>query len=310
MILIITTHEHAYTHRSLQSELDVDVRVVSYFEFLERKPARPRATYIFTDFDRLAPSVLPKIAVGYRKLRAAGCKVLNDPARALGRFGLLRALNRAGINDFDAYRVDSLEQPRKWPVFLRLEGNHLAPVTGLLHSQRELDLALEAIQKEGVPQSALVIIEYAAEPVRPGLFRKLSVFRVGDRLIGCTCAHDDHWLVKYGKKGIGTPDLYDEEYQFVAENPFGEMLLPVFDMAGVDYGRVDFGLVGGRPQVYEINTNPDIKLRPPPSPAPKRNESIELFRVKYLAAMQAIDTEVNIAAGPPNAAVHASDEFS
>jgi hypothetical protein len=84
--------------------------------------------------------------------------------------------------------------------------------------------------------------------------------------------------VKYGKPGIATPELYEEEYDFIATNPFAEALRPVFDIAGVDYGRVDFGLVAGRPQIYEINTNPDIKLRPPPGDVQRRNDSIDLFR--------------------------------
>lgn len=290
MILIITTANYGYTHRSLRSEQDIDIQVTTYFELFNNQGTLPQATYVFTDFDRLTPPALQQAALLYRDLRREGFMVLNDPSRALGRFGLLRALNRVGINQFDAYRVDALEKPQKWPVFLRLEGNHREPVSGLIYTQQELDAALESSLVEGLPRSALVIIEYAAEPVEPGLFRKLSVFRVKDRLIGCTCVHDDQWLVKHGKMGIGTSELYEEEYDCVANNPFGEMLMPAFEIAGLDYGRVDFGLVGGRPQVYEINTNPDIQLGPPPSPVQRRNESVELFRIKYLQAMQSIDT--------------------
>jgi hypothetical protein len=32
----------------------------------------------------------------------------------------------------------------------------------------------------------------------------------------------------------------------------------VFGIARIDYGRVDYGLVGSRPHAYEINTNPTI----------------------------------------------------
>jgi hypothetical protein len=191
---------------------------------------------------------------------------------------------------FDAYRVDELTEPRRWPVFLRAEGDHKAPVSGLLHGPEDLARAIEDAVAKGHPRSALLIIEYAAEPVREGLFRKLSAFRVGDRLLGYTCTHDDNWLVKYGKPGIAPPELYEEEYGFVAQPPFPDVIGRVFDLAGVDYGRVDFGVVGGKPQIYEINCNPDVKLRPEPSPAPRRNQSIELFRDNYLEAMRAIDT--------------------
>ena len=84
--------------------------------------------------------------------------------------------------------------------------------------------------------------------------------------------------------------MYEEEYRFVADNPFGPELRKVFDLAGIEYGRADFGLVGGRPQIYEINTNPNMKLTDPAAVNRRRNDSTELFRVNYIAAMQAIDT--------------------
>lgn len=295
MILIVTTKPHRYTHEVLEQEPGIDARVITYAD-LEDPVRWVPATYVFTDLDRLPLWGLRQTALTYRRLRDRGYRVLNDPARALGRFGLLRALNRAGINRFDAYRVDALERPRRWPVFLRVEGDHSAPVSKLLDNQEDLDAAISAAVGNGLPRSPLVIIEYAAEPVRPGLFRRLSVFRVGNRLIGATCAHDDQWLVKYGKPEVVPPELYDDEYRLVAENPFGDVLRRVFDIAGVEYGRADFGLVGGKPQIYEINTNPDLKIRPGASPVPQRNENVALFARNYLAALRAIDTETPAAA--------------
>ncbi len=289
MILILTTMPHRYTHQELELEHDIDVRVLSYAELWDDRRHVP-GTYIFTDLDRLPSGVLPETGHLFRKLQGQGFRVLNDPARVLGRYGLLRALNRAGINSFDAYRVDSLERPRKWPVFLRLEGDHKAPLSGLLADEAQLDEAIEAVVEQGFPRTAMLIVEYAAEPVRPGLFRKLSAFKIGERLIGGHCVHDDQWLVKYGKPGIAPPELYEEEYRFIAENPFADFLTKVFEIAAIDYGRVDFGVVGGEPQIYEINTNPHMQLRPDPSPVARRNESTDLFRSNYLYALRQIDT--------------------
>jgi hypothetical protein len=153
-----------------------------------------------------------------------------------------------------------------------------------------VEAAAKRAIKAGCPLSKLLVIEYAAEPVRPGLFRKLSVFRVGDAMVGYTCVHDDQWLVKHGKAGITPPDLYREEYEIVRDNPYGEALRAVFDLAAVDYGRADFGLVGGRPQIYEINTNPDVKLGPTGKTPPDRLESAKLLRANFMAAMRALDT--------------------
>lgn len=290
LILIVTTNEHRYTHSSLHREHGLDHRVVTYDEILKRRSPY-RATHIFTDLDRLAASRVHEAAILYRQLEQAGIKALNDPARVLGRFGLLRALSRAGINGFDIYRADALEMPRSWPVFLRVDGSHGAPVSGLLNNGEELAEAIEQAIAAGAPKASLLIIEYAAEPERPGLYRKLSVFRVGDRLLGYTCVHDDHWLVKYGTAGIAPAELYEEEFSIVQTNPYAAAILPAFEMAGIDYGRVDFGLVGGRPQVYEINTNPYVNLSSAPKLNAIRNQSNALFRNNYLEAMAAIDME-------------------
>ena len=227
----------------------------------------------------------------YRRLAGSGIRALNDPALFLGRYGLLRGLCRSGVNSFNAYRLDSGERPSKWPVFLRLEGDHARPVSGLLQGEQELEDALQRAIDDGAPRSTLLIIEYAAEPVTPGIYRKLSVFRVGDKLLGYTCVHEDNWLVKYGKSGIAPPDLYEEEYSFVAQNPYAGAVLPAFELAGIEYGRVDFGIVGGRPQIYEINSNPHIELRPKNVPNARRGESFSLFRANYIDAMKAIDDE-------------------
>jgi len=62
-------------------------------------------------------------------------------------------------------------------------------------------------------------------------------------------------------------DLNDEEHLeqervHVATNPHVELLRPLFDAAAVDYGRIDYSLLGDRVQVWEINTNPTILLPP------------------------------------------------
>ena len=289
MILVVTTRDHRYTHENLHREPSLDLDVVTYDQILRRRSPH-KATHIFTDLDRLSDWELHEAALTFRDLQSCGMRALNDPARFLGRSGMLRSLHRAGINQFDVYRVDSLERPKRWPVFLRLEGNHAAPVSGLLQGEEELESALEAAVAQGAPKSALLVIEYAAEPVRPGVFRKLSVFRVGDRFLGYTCVHEDSWIVKYGKAGIASDDMYEEEHALVRDNPFAEAVKPAFDLAGLDYGRVDFGLVDGKPQIYEINNNPFVDLSQKLGAASRRNQSSALFRENYLEAMSDIDT--------------------
>ena len=49
-----------------------------------------------------------------------------------------------------------------------------------------------------------------------------------------------------------------EEADYVQANPHDEWLRRVFDVAGIDYGRVDYGILDGVPQVWEINLNPTL----------------------------------------------------
>lgn len=292
MIFIVTNAKHRYTHKSVVAELPASVSVIDYATLFERSRL-PRGTYILTDVDRLSRPDHERASLTYRLLRKNGLTVLNDPARQLGRYGLLRKLHREGINAFNAYRADSFEQPARWPVFVRTEGDHARPLSGLIGNQAILDEFVEKMVADGIPLTSLLLIEYSAEEVATGLYRKLSVFRVGERMIGYTCVHDRNWLVKYGKPGIASADLYEDEFRIVRDNPFGEEMRKVFDLANVDYGRVDFGLVGGQAQVYEINSNPDVSLTPKSTGVALRDESNALFRTNYLTAMRAIDTAVS-----------------
>ena len=71
-------------------------------------------------------------------------------------------------------------------------------------------------------------------------------------------------------------ELYDDEYRIIEENRHAEDLRPAFEIGGIEFGRADFGLVGDRPQVYEINTNPTFAtIRKHPFPV--RNAASLLF---------------------------------
>lgn len=290
MIVFLSTAHHTYTHEEVaRTAQDSQVRLATY-ESLLGEVTLPAATYVFTDLDRLSPARLREVAKIYRQLRAAGLRVLNDPACFRSRCGFLRSLHDAGLNSFNAYRVEENVRPRRWPVFVRAQGEHDAPLSGLLASWEQVEAAVRQAVAKGVPLSQLMVVEYAAEPVRPGLFRKLACYRIGDAIVAHTCVHDAQWIVKYGKVGIAGEALYADELRIVRDNPYGPALRQAFDLAGVEYGRIDFGLVGGRIQVYEVNTNPDTKFGKADHPSPLRVESERVFRHNYLQALRAIDS--------------------
>lgn len=287
MIVILGTRAHAYTHETLRDTGRFDLRTMPYDRALLSRYL-PVATYVFTDMDRLGFWELELAARLYRSLRRAGQRVLNDPARVRDRFSLLRTLRERGINDFDAYRVEDERRPRRYPVFLRTESAHLGALSDLLHSPGEVDDAIRRATDRGVPRRGMLLVEYCAEPVREGVFRKLSVYRVGDRLVPAVGVHQSTWLVKHGEVGLAGQELYEDEYQIIVQNRHAAELRPVFELADTEYGRADFGLVAGRPQVYEINTNPCVgETRSHPFAI--RSESSRVAHQLLLEALEAVD---------------------
>lgn len=259
------------------------------YEALYTARSLPQATYIFGSLDRMSWLELRQAACAFRQLRQQGARVLNDPARVATRYGLLRQLYLTGMNQFNAYRVEEGVKPQRWPVFLRMEASHGGPISQLLHNWEEVRSALNEAISVGIPLATLLMVEYAAQPVRPGLFRRLALYRLGDRFVADTCVHEFDWRAKDGKDGNAPPELYEDELRIVRENPYREVVGKAFTVASIDYGRADFGLVDGKVQVYEINPSPFLELLGD-SPSPFRSESRRLSNANYLDALRQLDT--------------------
>jgi hypothetical protein len=289
VIVLITTAGHMKTHWPCRQWTSVKVTVLPYHRALS-SPRLPRATYIFADVDRLGFWELELSAKLYRVLRAAGVRTLNDPALVRQRFSLLRALQREGRNDFQVYRVEADESPRRFPVFLRSESAHRGTLSSLLHTQAEVDAAVTSAVSNGIPRKELLLLEYCAEPIADDVFRKLSVYRVGPRMVPTLAVHQSTWHAKAGELGIADAATYEDEYASVSANRYGDMLRPCFDIARIGYGRADFGFVGGKPQVYEINTNPYLKSVKS-HPYPIRVEAARLSMKLLEEAFAEIDTD-------------------
>ncbi|HEX7654093.1 MAG TPA: hypothetical protein VF607_11340 [Verrucomicrobiae bacterium] len=288
MIQFLHVRGHHYTLRPvLKASTAPAIRLQTYDSFLRARSATA-ATHVFLDLDRLDPWSLQLAADLYRQLQQAGVRVLNDPARVKNRYALLRALYRAGLNDFNIWRADEAAGVDRFPVFLRTTHGHAAPVSGLLPDAAALAQAIESLVTSGTPLENLLVISYVGEPVRPGLYRKESAFIIGDQVIPHESVHDDQWLVKYGKLGIGTPELYQEELTAMQNNPHAAHLQKVFALAGITYGRADFGFYQGRLQVYEVNGNPSV-YAPSLHPSPLRTQSLQIAWEKYLAGLRAVD---------------------
>jgi hypothetical protein len=285
VLVFVTTRGHEFGVRPLvERSFDADLPQVAAWNYdqLLRADKVPQATFIFADIERLYPWEARLAAAAFRSLACAGLRCLNDPARVPARYELLRRLNRAGINPFDAYRAEDRPAPARFPVFVRAEQDHSTFLGGLLDSQAELDSHLDRLVAEGVPLRGLLVIEFCAEPVAPGIWRKFGSYRIGERLHVHSHVTQDSWMVKAGTPGLCPPWLYAVEHETVAARRCPEAVAEAFRLAGIEYGRADHASVGGRDVVYEINTNPTIS-----PPEPQRSE----LRDRTLAQARAFMAE-------------------
>lgn len=287
MIILFATRGFLHTHEPLKKRQEFDFRVWPYSR-LFRALSVPGATYIFADLDRLHWWDLEMAARSARHLREAGMRVLNDPARASQRYHLLTRLYRRGINEFAVWHAGERPPPSCYPVFLRTESAHRGPLTDLLHTPAALERAEQELLAAGIPERELMIVQYWAEPIEDNLFRKLGTFRVGDTLVPTLCAHESDWRAKLGQKGVAGQAWYDDEHRIVHEGICVDEVREAFEAGSIDYGRADFGIVRGRPAIYEINTNPMIR-RLPNHPYPVRPETDAIFHRNLAAAMERID---------------------
>lgn len=247
-------------------------------------------TYVFTDLERLSNQELLLASAHFRTMRAtAGFTVLNDPARVETRYALLRSLFDAGINRFDVYRADGRPRPARFPVFVRAESTHDSADTSLLMDQSMLDAALTAFPEAGEPLRGLLVIEYAAQPLDGSLFRRWAAFCIGGRIHLDHVVTEKSWNVKYGEPGLVPEAVYADDAAAIRENRFHDVLTRAFAIAGIDYGRADFGIVDGQAQIYEINTNPTISTRFDHF-SPSRREAYDHARARFAENLRAIDS--------------------
>jgi len=292
VLIFAVTRGHQYTVQAiLEGEIGAPAPVSGFvtYDALFRAERVPRATFVFTDIERLYPWEARLAADMFRSLKSAGLRCLNDPARVLTRYELLRTLYRKGINPFDVYRAENRPKPKRFPVFVRGDQDHDMPYGGLLSSQSELDKHLDFLIESGTPLRGLIIVEFCAEPVCAGIWRKFGSFCIGGRM------HIDHhvtegtWLVKSGNADISPEWLYLDEYRRVTGDRCPDAVTEAFRLAGIDYGRADHAMVEGREVIYEINTNPYTgKIQPHKWKI--RDETLAHSRAIMGASLFAIDS--------------------
>jgi hypothetical protein len=218
------------------------------------------ATYCFADLELMTDDQLRHAAALRDRLLERGCRVLNDPARTLRRYDLNRTLHDEGLSDFGVYREGEPLDGCRFPVFVRGENDHKGRRSGLLDDAEDVRTTIGKLRAEEPELGDLLVVEFCDTADADGVYRKYSAFKVGDAILARHLFFSRDWHIKLSD--LSDDALLEEERVFVATNPHEQQLRPIFERAGVDYGRIDYAVRDGRIQVWEINTNPMILIPP------------------------------------------------
>ena len=222
------------------------LRFIVYEDAIRKRPRT--GVWIFADIERLDATQRAQ-AVKLHEDLAPQIR-LTHPGRAMRRTELLAALSERGINRFEAHPADGT--PNRWPVFLRGRNDHLGSTTPLLDDEHALRGAIESAPD----LRELLMIEYVDTRGADGLFRKYSAFRIGDRIVPRHLFFGRDWMLKNADH-VDEPTVA-EEMEYIRTNPHENEIRTVFDLANIEYGRIDYAFLDGTMQVWEINTNPMI----------------------------------------------------
>ena len=275
------------------------LRVVTYEDIVARKMVR-LGTHIFSGLDQLCPTEREIAARCWDELARAspGITLINHPTEALLRYELLDACFELRRNRFRARRASALHHRLTFPVFVRPEGEHTGSLTRLLHDRRQLSMAILKALAQGYRLRNLLVVEYCHTADSAGVFRQYCATIVGERIIPQVLVHNYNWVTKWEGRLVDA-DKAREQLEYVEGDPHAEWLRATFELARIRYGRIDYGVKDGVPQVWEINTNPTIVRRarnPSTMPAAQRN-LIEPVRQRFLqqfeAALMAIDSDAD-----------------
>lgn len=300
MIYFITPDEQIWIIHNLIDRLDEDLRstvkAVSYHDF-HHTTELVEGTVIFTGLGVLT-NVQRDIAIEITEQLIQSeltFTLMNHPEKALGRFDLLNVLYDKGFNSFQAYRLsDTSPDDLHFPLFLREEHNHTGSISDIITNQASLKNALEDAAMRGFKKESLLAVEYLDTSDETGLFKKYSALKFGGQIIPRYLSLDYHWVVKENSelptnRELYTESLIQEEVRFVQENPHQEKLLEIFNVAGIDFGRIDYGLKNGTIQTWEINTLPTFGGFPGATKKnPKRKKRDESKQIFYELLSQVI----------------------
>lgn len=263
------------------------VRILAY-EDHRRASALPDGTYVFADVDRLPPDSTESASALWDALaaRGDGVRLLNRPGVSMRRFELLRTLRERGGNGFDVHRLDEPRAGLRFPVFVRDLLEHRGALTPLLPDAASLAAALTELRDAGRRDDELLIVEFLDTIGPDMIYRKYAAMVIGERVLAHHVMFGHAWEVK--APSLAESAMIAENRAFQLANPHEDRLRELFRLARIEWGRVDYAILDGKLQIWEINTNPTLLS------APRRYSEAQLpaklwFADRVIAALLALD---------------------
>ena len=275
------------------------VRILTYDDIVAQRTLA-LGTYIFAAVDRLVPTEREIAEQCCQALtrKDPHLQLLNRPHEVVRRYQLLQTCFERHRNAFRVRRASELWSALKFPVFIRSETEHGGSLTPLLKNRWQLTHALAMALLRGYRLRDLIVVEYCHTADSSGIFRLHCAAIVGDTILPQVLIHNRNWITKWDGRLVD-PDKAAEQRTFVETNPHAAWLKETFGLAKIRYGRIDYGLKDGLPQVWEINTNPMIVRRAAsPSAMPVSQANLlapvrDNFLRRLQAALVSIDSEAD-----------------
>jgi hypothetical protein len=299
MIFYLVTEAHRYTiNKYLEgwgTQLIPHIKPISYEQISKQRKLLP-GTYIFSDIERLNPEQADIAARIWKQLsNVEGVRLLNHPTRSMRRYELLRTLYEQGLNQFNVYRLTENRIPEKIPVFLRGENDHNGSQSVLLKTVQELDNIINELFEKGETREGKIITEFCDTSDEKGIFRKYTAYLIGERIIPRSVFFGHNWMLKSKTSLPSDEEMLREEQKYQETNPHEAQLREIFRLARIEYGRIDYSLLNGAIQTWEINTNPH-GLFTPEMDKDKEISGLpltEYFSKQFELAFKAIDSKTS-----------------
>lgn len=268
MIYYVATPDHLYTIGDyllvdIPAKARSELRMIGYPSLFAVK-SPPSGVYILTDYERLTNEEIEKLKHTVNTLLSASLNslILNHPQSVLERIDMLKAQHAASINNYSVYRFGDDLSGGRFPMFVRWSDKHKGPATGLLYNAEEVHDAMAFLATQAPSRvNKIFAAEYCAEPNSQGQFVVYGGFRAGKDVLGSNRNLSETWdesqiwnLLLTNAQSVD--EYINESLDFARNFPHSPELNRAFEVAGVDYGRADYAVVGGRVNIYEINTNP------------------------------------------------------